>query len=527
MLKFCFALIFMLICGFNSAFANEKILYVPLDTRPITCSEVILAGEKTGATVIAPPYDILGTEKAPGDPERIWDWLEENAPNADAAVVSTDALVYGSLVESRKHTLTEAQAKERAERFKTLRDKYPNLKLYAYSTILRTLLSMNHSAAGMEPAIYQENAVKIYRYSALLDKREMGIASSREVREFNRLKADINPNVMEDWSNRHAVNWGVNEKLVDLTKDGVFSFFLLGGDDSAIYSATHREARMLKVYAKEKNVDRTKIQVTAGADELGMMMLSRAILDMRSEIPFVYVIYNDGKGKDTLPKYCFDTVENDIKAEVLAIGAMEVPTPNRADFTFMVNTAINGKTLDANNGAVNKKKSNSSTRAFMKKLNKAINEGQKVFIGDIAYSNGADNALMEAVRKDNLQFKIHGYGGWNTATNSLGFLMGEAALANYMTEKSRNELMLHRYLDDWAYQSNVRQDLIRAYASLPGEADPTGATLGTKLAAAEKYTTDKVKDFARENIKLPSGFSLENLNITLPWKRFFECKVKF
>lgn len=526
MLKVFLMCMLTLFCSFTYANATEKIIYVPLDTRPITNLEAVEAVSKAGVEVIVPPNELLGTEKNPGEPKKLWKWIEENAPNADAAVLSTDSMIYGSLVASRKHTLTENEALNRVSKLEKLHEEHPNLKIYAYGTILRTLLSMNHSGHGMEPKTYQENAIKIYDYSALLDKREMGVASKSEVKKFNRLKADILPEVMNDWSTRHAVNWQANEKLLDLTKEGVLSFCLLGGDDSAKYSATHREARMLKEHTKRTSLDKTKFQVLSGADELGMIMLARAVLDMRNEIPFVHVIYNDGKGKETLPKYCFDTVENDIKNELLALGAMEVPNPAKADFTIVVNTMINGKTYDANHKN-NKKRPNASTKAIMKKLKNTINKGYPVVVGDIAYANGSDRALLEAMRKEDLLFKIKAYGGWNTATNTLGFLLGTSALMNHMTDKSRNELMLRRYLDEWAYQANVRQDLGAAYWSLPGEADRTGKTLGGKRKAAEEFVTNKIKTFAKENINLPKELTLDNLKVTLPWNRFFECKIQF
>lgn len=509
----------------NTTFASEKIIFVPLDTRPVTNRDTVMAAAKAGCDILTPPNEFLGTESNPGDPEKLWAWLNENASAADAAVISTDAMIYGSLVASRNHTLTDSETQERAERFQKLHNDYPNLKIYAFGTVLRTLLTATHSSAGMEPASYQANAVKIYNYSALLDQSEMGRAKKREIRELNRIEKDIDKNVLEDWKTRHAINYNANLKLADLTKKGVFSFFLLGGDDSARYSATHREARMMKEYAKNNNIERTKFQTLSGADELGMMMLSRAIFDMRGEIPFIHTIYNDDKGKDTLPKYCFETLDNEMKGALLAIGALEVPNPERADITLLINTDINGKTGAANDPN-NTKKPNASVKAFMQKLKDAASK-YPVMVGDVSYANGADNALMEAIRKENLQFKLMAYGGWNTAMNTLGFLLGEGFLTRYMTEKDRNELMLYRYLDDWAYQSNIRQDIRGAIYSLPGKDDPTGKTIGTKQAVAEKYTTERMLEFVKKNINLPQNISLNNLKVTFPWKRTFECEVFF
>ncbi|MBO6305824.1 MAG: DUF4127 family protein, partial [Selenomonadaceae bacterium] len=213
MRKFFLLLTIIIFCGMNTALASEKIIFVPLDSRPITDRDTAMVGTKAGYEILVPPSDILGTESSQGDTEKLWAWLNENAPNADAAVISTDSMIYGSLVASRSHTLTNAEAQSKVMRFQKLRNDYPNLKIYAFGTVLRTLLTATHSAAGMEPASYQANAVKIYKYSALLDKSEMNVASKREIRELNRLEKDIDKEVMADWKNRHGINYNANLKL--------------------------------------------------------------------------------------------------------------------------------------------------------------------------------------------------------------------------------------------------------------------------------------------------------------------------
>ena len=100
----------LLLCSLASAAPGpgqgRKILYVPLDNRPITCSETAAVAEKLGYEVLIPPDELLGSRDRHGDTEGLWQWLRDNAPGARAAVVSTDALLYGSLVDSRNHELT-------------------------------------------------------------------------------------------------------------------------------------------------------------------------------------------------------------------------------------------------------------------------------------------------------------------------------------------------------------------------------------------------------------------------------------
>jgi len=155
-----------------------------------------------------------------------------------------------------------------------------------------------------------------------------------------------------------------------------------------------------------------------------------------------------------------------------------------------------------------------------------VGKGYPVGVGDITYSNGSDNALMEQFRKEDLQFRIRAYGGWNTATNTTGFLIGTGLLLKWMDRKDAEELMLTRYLDEWAYQANVRQRLANELPSLPGT-EGNGANLGGKRAAASEKATQWIAEFAKENIHLPNGISLENLRVTHPWNRLFECDIEF
>ena len=71
----------------------------------------------------------------------------------------------------------------------------------------------------------------------------------------------------------------------------------------------------------------------------------------------------------------------------------------------------------------------------MKMLKGLLKNNYPVGVVDIANSNGSDNALMKRLRNENLQFKIRSYSGWNTATNSSGFLIGAGVFTNYMDEE--------------------------------------------------------------------------------------------
>ena len=132
---------------------------------------------------------------------------------------------------------------------------------------------------------------------------------------------------------------------------------------------------------------------------------------------------------------------------------------------------------------------------------------------------------MNQLKSNDLQYRIKAYGGWNTATNSSGFLIGSSVLTKFMDEQDVAELLTTRYLDDWAYQANVRQEIVGASYGLPGEGNPLD--LKDKLPPLEKLLNDRMRAFAAENLLLPNRWHLEDLRFNLPWKRTFECKPQF
>ena len=71
---------------------------------------------------------------------------------ADAAVISADSMVYGSLVASRKHDLSVETAQQRVNNFSRIHAANPNLKLYVFASIMRT--PQTSEASGSEDASY-------------------------------------------------------------------------------------------------------------------------------------------------------------------------------------------------------------------------------------------------------------------------------------------------------------------------------------------------------------------------------------
>ena len=166
-----------------------------------------------------------------------------------------------------------------------------------------------------------------------------------------------------------------------------------------------------------------------------------------------------------------------------------------------------------------------STYAFIERLKNLTAENYPVGVADISFNNGADNAMMNLMRTEDLQFKIRAYGGWNTASNSTGFLIGAGVLTKFMDDYDVTELLMTRYLDDWAYQSNIRTTVAYEMLNLPGTGDYS--TLGERRQAVDEMCAEKITKFAADNILLPRRFSLRNVKVIHPWNRMYEADIFF
>lgn len=123
-----------------------------------------------------------------------------------------------------------------------------------------------------------------------------------------------------------------------------------------------------------------------------------------------------------------------------------------------------------------------------------MQQNKPVAVADIAYGNGADNALVKELFNEGKAYRIAAYGGWNTAGNTIGFALSQGLLAPRMTEAGKDNLLNIRYLDDWAYQANVRMK-VSAELIWPNHWPNSGLN-SEQLVAAEKMIAKEMKNTA-------------------------------
>ena len=136
-------------------------------------------------------------------------------------------------------------------------------------------------------------------------------------------------------------------------------------------------------------------------------------------------------------------------------------------------------------------------------------------IADVRFANGSDNAFVEKLFQKGFDENFLGYSAWNTSANSLGSLIcagvlkyrcKEAKMKSLLQKNNTSflRLQLIRFLDDWAYQANVRQML--------DEPD-------------EKKVKELMKPFEKKVFEMMKVNY--NINYKFPWNRLFEVEIEF
>lgn len=522
----CLFLMMIVVYVPNVVFAslNKTIIFVPHDNRPISFKQTADNIRDLGYEVLTPPEELLGNREDPyAKPEELSKWVIENAKKADAAVISSDSMVYGSLVASRKHNLSEDVVLARVHNFEKIHQANPNMKLYVFGSIMRT--PQTSEASGSEDAnYYAQYGTDIARYTALTDKLEQDGLTHKERKQLQQYEQKIPKAALDDWLSRRQGNFLVSKNLIDLARNDVITYLALGCDDNAKYSQTNKERRALDNYGSD--LGELKYQSVAGIDEIGYVLLTRAVNNLQGDIPFVSVHYAKGTGENTIPAYSNEPIKKSIATHIKMAGGMKVNSDKRADLVFMVNTNFDG-TTGAANDLNNVYIPNENIIDFVNMVDEAVQANKKVGIGDITFGNGSDNALMFSLYGKNLLDKLNAYSGWNTPTNSTGYALAMGMGANYTDRVGILKMLEVRYLDDWLYQANIRQAVVNRLNSMPGEGD-YGNTK-TRTLPAEKLATEALQkiiaDYGLE--KFEGQSYVADAQIRFPWQRMFEADIVF
>lgn len=485
-----------------------KIALIPIDNRPV-CYNLVkeISSIDNDLELFLPDKKFLGGLRSAADVEEILTWLEE-LEKVDAIVVSLDTIAYGGLISSRRCKNSFEEIKLRLEKF---REKLSGKckKIYAFSSIMRI---SNNNVNEEEKEYWDKYGEKIFEYSYIFHKE--GFETT-----------DVPDEILNDYLATRNRNFQINKMYIEWLQEGVFDTLVFSKDDCAEYGLNVMESEILTLRAKEKNLSAI---VKTGADEIPLTLFARAVCDYSCKqgvaTPCLTNIADNKKApkistkflapediypcKDLISNYEDISIEKSVRSQIELAGGI-VAEEQDANIVMLVNN------FEEKQGEI---VMGVKTKPFSGKLELP----QKVFmIADVRFANGADNKfvekLLKKLEKRNFDFNnFYGYSAWNTSANTLGSLICAGVVkffAKSLNEEAFRELQMIRFLDDWAYQANVRQELKEKGKREEGnEIRPDVRKLKSLMLPFEK----KLKKIFKINPQIKYKF---------PWKRFFEVEI--
>lgn len=219
-----------------------KIAYIPLDERPCNYDFPSLLWDRgTGPSshgevnLVRPDLSLMGDKKTPGNTEKIWEWLFEEAVDADGLILSIDTLLYGGIIPSRLHHLTLDECRDVLARLSRIKEVNPEVKIYAFNLIMRC---PKYSSSDEEPDYYEDWGSEIFQYGRLHHLLSANLASEEDEKQYEELEQQLPKEVVDDYLSRRKVNVEVNKLALEYVNNGTIDFMIIPQDDSAPYGWT-------------------------------------------------------------------------------------------------------------------------------------------------------------------------------------------------------------------------------------------------------------------------------------------------
>ena len=399
-----------------------KICFVPIDNRPV-CYNLAkdIAAIDENIELFIPPREFLGDLTRSAGVNEIIEWIE-NIPECDAMVISLDTIAYGGLIPSRRSPDSIDKIKIRLNRLKPLLE---GKKVYAFSSIMRI---SNNNYNEEEKEYWKDWGKKIFEYS------------------YSGVNDGIPQAILDDYLATRKRNFEINKTYLN----GGLNTLIFSKDDCAPKGFNVDEAREL---------ERLGAKTKTGADEIPLTLLARAI---EKEIK-VFVEFTEPDYKDCISNYEDVSIEKSVQGQLELGGFTQVQTREEADVILIVNNFI-------------EKQGEHVMGWTTQPFRKTFTPPDKPYaIADVRYANGADNDFVEQLLPQIDLKNFYGYAGWNTSANTIGSLLAGVKVrwnAGKYNEAAFKRLQIIRFLDDWAYQANVRgmienpcdiQDLMKPY----------------------------------------------------------------
>ncbi|NMO95053.1 DUF4127 family protein [Paenibacillus lemnae] len=475
----------------------KKVLYVPLDDRPVNLDDVIILGRSAGLEVITPDDeyiknrmdshktsegDTLMSTSCPhvGDTAAIRRFIEELADSADGFIISSDMLAYGGLIGSRRlrpsgsgnYPDYDPEVTHLLDVIRTVKERYPHKPVYVLDTIMR--LATTTYVDGVFQDAYDEsrNLMKQPRkpFSRLED-----ILSGYDLKPDGTPYPDSHTFNKEEYYEARRHKFKSNVYLLhQLCRLGFIDFLAIGVDDSSTQGVQANEIIFIENYINENlegedGQQPERVIILPDADGLGHSLMARMACQLSSSFHKRHyaVQYFGPDGCSIINPYEYMSVHDNIRYHVEIVRGQLVD-----DVDSGASSSFASKKPEVQIIAVTGPEGISA--AIQQLQNNAADEVPSVVI-DFTGGGAARPEVAEALLDTPAAGQLLGYSAWNTAGNKIGIALGmaQARYAFVTSEQedssrksavqSHGSLLFKRFLKDYAYKK-ITIAVIREYS---------------------------------------------------------------
>lgn len=490
---------------------DMKIVYIPLDERPCNYAFAEQIAQGTPIRMVVPEIGILGNKKTPADAEALTAFLRKECTDADACVLSLDMLLYGGIVPSRIHHLSEGELVSRLDVIRELKRRNPALKIFAFALIMRC---PSYSSADEEPDYYETCGREIFLTGQVKHKRALGILPEEEAAALLQTYLEKIGTDLVDFERRREINRSILEMiLTDYRAD--LDVLVIPQDDSSAYGYTTMDREYLKQVVARAGMG--QVPMYPGADEVGMSLVANAACTLMGRNPAMKLVYAHADSPKMVPLYEDRPVGQTIPVLLSTSGCCI--TEEEGDITLYLNYPAKDPRevwQEPSEGYAMR-----DLEGFCDAIAADVMDEKLAAVADCAYCNGGDAELVQMLAQRIDLTQLAAYAGWNTSSNTLGTAVCQAVFTWLFGKSSQLALFTaQRLYEDVGYCGIVRREVTAMI-------EPMG------LGYFDAGETDgQVAQLVRQRLNVHMNRLLPRIaeryeidRCRMPWKRMFEVDL--
>ncbi|MBR5278333.1 MAG: DUF4127 family protein [Clostridia bacterium] len=518
-------------------FNGTKVVYVPLDNRPVNYTRAKYLAQSAGLELVMPNEEwlssTLGESFDQGDPAKIFNWLKQQ--EGDYYLLSLDMLFSGGLVGSRaafddkddsianseskfgEYTLSQTEK----DIINYLNELSKTKHLVVFDTVMRLASTANYG--GWDNAMYSylrenfasverkqlydneltvENIVNGYMYKADGTEIALGKVGGK----------DSAPYVTEYLRSRER-KLVIAKELYSLCANNLSGLFIGVDDSTADVNIQTNEIRYLQTILTAGN---ESTLLFSGADELGLTGIAQIAATVYGKLSFNLQYFGDGKDY-VADSYDPGTLSDCVNSHIAAVGG--TISAENADIDLLVLTRSSESGTNATAHKLNVSK-------LITKLKNNLKNNIPTCVIDASAYEGYGALAQEMINAKLDLAQILGFSAWNTVGNSTGIAIANAtARFTYLKNSKHITDLSHQGFYKAVAFAHIKDTAYKKFGNLPHTAQ------SNYTANYNKFTlfAGKIADLINNGSIYVSATEKQNLyditasNLFWPWNRNFEA----